>query len=37
MSIESQIFRLIVASVIGFIIGIERAKRQKSAGVGHFL
>lgn len=36
MSIESQIFRLIVASVIGFIIGIERAKRQKSAGVGTF-
>ena len=36
LSIYSQIVRLIVASLVGVIIGIERTKRKKSAGVGTF-
>lgn len=36
MSIYNQIFRLIVASIVGVIIGIERTKRRKAAGVGTF-
>lgn len=36
MSIYNQIFRLIVASIVGVIIGIERTKRRKAAVVGTF-
>lgn len=35
-TIYIQIFRLLLASVIGIIIGIERTKRGKSAGVATF-
>lgn len=34
--IYEQILRLIIASVVGIIIGIERTKRGKSAGVATF-
>ena len=36
MDVTSQIIKLIIASIVGFVIGIERAKRQKTAGVGTF-
>ena len=36
ITIYNQVFRLMVASLIGIIIGIERTKRRKSAGVGTF-
>lgn len=36
MNTYIEIFRLIIASLIGMVIGIERTKRRKSAGVGTF-
>lgn len=36
MIIYGQIIRLIVASIVGVLIGLERTKRRKSAGVGTF-
>lgn len=36
MTIYTQIIRLLVASIVGFVMGIERTKRRKAAGVGTF-
>lgn len=36
MNIYTQIFRLIISSIVGVVIGIERTKRMKAAGVGTF-
>lgn len=36
MSIEIQIFRLLMSSLVGAYIGLERVKRKKSAGVSTF-
>lgn len=36
MNVTSQIIKLIIASIVGFVVGIERSKRQKTAGVGTF-
>lgn len=36
MDIYTQILRLVVASLVGLIIGLERTKRRKAAGVGTF-
>lgn len=36
ISVYSQMIRLIMASLVGIIIGAERTKRRKSAGVGTF-
>lgn len=36
MNIYVQILRLVIASIVGGIIGIERTKRRKAAGVGTF-
>lgn len=36
MSMYTEITRLIIASIVGFIMGIERTKRRKAAGVGTF-